>query len=336
MSTPLITIGIVTYNRLHYLREALESALNQTGNHAFELLIVNDGSTDGTKEYLETFAPLSNTRSIHLSKNQGRPAARNVVIDVLQTPFLLWLDDDDVLVSNALTSQLAALHGHADADILYGNVMVCDENLQQTGERRFHTIDSESGLLELLFDNVVPNPGTVIRKSVFEKIGCYDVSLSRAQDYDLWVRAMVAKCKFVHNDTFICRCRTHQDNFLNPENDKLYQSFRSQVIQKLVANTPLEQIFPDLDWAANPKDSAAKALTILASGFFRFQDYRVALETLKLSEEFHPTKEATALKGLAHQALGQSQQAADFLAQAVLSYDPNLRTILFAKGEGIE
>ncbi len=115
----LITICIPTFNRAEYLGNAITSALKQNCNN-YEIVIVDDGSTDNTKSVVES---LKSEKIKYVRKeNTGAPDTRNQCIDVARGDFILWLDDDDLLVENSLGEYIKLLNNYPDSDIIYGEL----------------------------------------------------------------------------------------------------------------------------------------------------------------------------------------------------------------------
>ena len=123
MSQLFVTIGIITYNRKDLLKESLRSALDQKTSVPFEILIIDDGSTDGTEEMLATLFKDSRIRYLKLKQNVGRPVARNIGIKNMLGNCLIWLDDDDALPDGALDSQVKCLQKNPEVDVVYGIIL---------------------------------------------------------------------------------------------------------------------------------------------------------------------------------------------------------------------
>ena len=92
MSSPKVTVVIPTYNRAHLIKDAVESVLNQTYQD-FELIVIDDGSTDNTREVLAVY---KDKLTYIYQENQGRSSARNHGIELAQGEYIAFLDSDDV------------------------------------------------------------------------------------------------------------------------------------------------------------------------------------------------------------------------------------------------
>lgn len=117
-----MTVCIPTYNRQRYLREALDSVFRQTWTD-FEVLVVDDGSTDGTDEAVRGYP--RPVRYIY-QENQGVAAARNRLIAETRTPLVAWLDSDDLWLPEKLEKQMALLEGKPERTIIYDPKMTID------------------------------------------------------------------------------------------------------------------------------------------------------------------------------------------------------------------
>lgn len=181
MSLPLVSIYIVTWNRLALLKRALTSALNQS-YHNTEIIVSDNGSSDGTAEYIRAMQQKHpNIRYLQHPTNLGACFARNAAIKTCQGQYITGLDDDDEMLSNRIESLMAAYKPHyafAFADDLYQK----NGRLTKGGKRKKHP-----SLNDLLFRNCVGNQ-VFSEKYKFIDAGLFDTQLTAAQDYDMWLR----------------------------------------------------------------------------------------------------------------------------------------------------
>ena len=125
---PKITVAMPAHNAAPYINEAVDSILGQTCRD-FELLVVDDGSTDDTARRVEACTD-ARVRLIRLGTNQGRAAARNVALEQARGAYLAWMDADDIAVPRRLEKQAAFLEAHPDVDIYTAAV---DSHLDEHG-----------------------------------------------------------------------------------------------------------------------------------------------------------------------------------------------------------
>jgi glycosyltransferase involved in cell wall biosynthesis len=228
-----ISIGIPTYNRKEFLLTALESLRGQLA-FIHEILVVDDGSTDGTAELLAELK-LPKLRVIKHRRNSGRPAARNTIVDNFSGDALVWLDDDDALTEGALLHLQSVLAANPEADILYGDLVSCNDKLEPSSTfLKYNSFEPATILMHLVFENIFPNGGSTIRRRVFEKVGAYDARFVRSQDYHFWARAALAKCRFLHHGRAIYLVRMHSNNLANPLVTRDQSAQQCQIVDLIV------------------------------------------------------------------------------------------------------
>ena len=180
---PTISVVIPTYNRQRFIREAIRSVLYQTRSPA-EIIICDDGSTDGTEEVVMSMAstvPVVYKRQ----ENQGPGAARNLGAASARGDWIAFLDDDDVWHPEKLAAQEDYVAAHPEVVFVYSHFEFIDE---ASHPMPMPTKWDELGLM--IFDGNPPAlPSTVlVKKDVFLEIGGFDVRLKHAEDWDLFVR----------------------------------------------------------------------------------------------------------------------------------------------------
>jgi glycosyltransferase involved in cell wall biosynthesis len=185
--SPLVSVVIPTHNRLNPLREAVESVFSQTYDR-WELVIVDDGSTDGTRAYLET---LRDPRvQVILRERCGNAAAlRNAGIRAARGAFIAFLDSDDRWVPGKLARSVAEADAHPESGWVYTAFSYIDE----AGSQRSPAAPAAAHrgwILEPLLQGTakVQTSTVMVRRSVLDAVGTFDEALVRCQDYDLWLR----------------------------------------------------------------------------------------------------------------------------------------------------
>jgi len=273
---PTVSVVIPTFNRSGFLAEALSSALNQTVP-ADEIIVVDDESTDNTRQVVKA---LANNNVRYISKaHSGAPATRNRGIAEAAGDFILWLDDDDILMPDTLESHLSVLKTNPDTDVVYG---VLQEFDSRTGAdlERFHPNDwslfPHMVIAKMLQGCPLPNPGTLVRRNVYERYGNYDISFSRAHDYEFWSRT-INKIRLKKNYAIVCRYRIHTDNM--SAGDFVDRSFESRIMRQMLHHWELRQIYHWLDWD-KPAAASAVALYMVSANFVKIGDMHNALNLL--------------------------------------------------------
>lgn len=179
--TPLISVYLPTYNRSLWLRESVASVQQQSYSN-FELLIVDDGSTDDTPQLLETLERADPRIRAHRNERPvGAAAARNQALAMARGPWCTGLDDDDLMLPDRLSELMAA------RDPTYS--LLCTAFwLEREGIRRCrHRAPRIVTLDQLLHYNVIGNQALMQTDHV-RAIGGFDETLPASQDYDLWTR----------------------------------------------------------------------------------------------------------------------------------------------------
>ena len=187
-----ISVVIAVYNGAPFLREALESVAAQSFL-PFEIIIVDDGSTDRTKGVVSTFSSAIPV-SYHHQQNQGAGAARNRGVVVAQGEWIAFLDADDVWFPHKLAVQIEHVGTHPESQFVYSNVLVTDD----TG--RPARIVRQEVFEPLVFDgNPFAQLSTVLmRKDLFTRVGGFLSSLRLYEDLELYARlARLAPMEFI-------------------------------------------------------------------------------------------------------------------------------------------
>ena len=195
-SPSLVSVIIPVYNCKRFVAEAVQSVLDQNYPHK-EIIVVDDGSTDGTLDILRGFGD-----AIHLiaQKNGGPPVARNNGLRAVSGDYVAFLDADDVWTQGKLATQVAHLDVHPDVGTVLTNWHVWPAEPDGSFRRpeffakpmSDSTIDERySGWLynHLLFDCALLTTTVMMRTSVIRAIGDFDVSMFNGDDYDYWIRA---------------------------------------------------------------------------------------------------------------------------------------------------
>jgi glycosyltransferase involved in cell wall biosynthesis len=208
---PRISIVVPAFNREHFLGATLDSVRAQT-LPAWELVVYDDGSSDGTIDVARRYADRDHRISVSGGSNGGVAAARNrgLAATSPSTEFVIFLDSDDVWVPDALATLVAALDAQPELSSAHSIARCIDgdgqplpgDDLEVQARRRtgFHggrLVDAEPGqpttFAELIVHNWVLTPGThLIRRSVIDQVGPFDVSTDPADDWDMALR--ISRC----------------------------------------------------------------------------------------------------------------------------------------------
>lgn len=273
-SAPAISVCIPTYNRAGYIKEAVLSALNQT-YPPFEIVIVDDGSTDDTEDVVKT---IRSDRIRYIKKeHSGGPQARNRAIAEAGGEFILWLDSDDVLLPNTLDLYRSMVQKVPVADVYYGNLQVTDENLAPGQDLKYEDwYNRNNELVAALFmSNCVPNPGTLVRRSCYERFGLYDNAFKRAHDYAFWCQ-ISQNAVFKHIGSTVCKWRWHKSNMSSGSVDIDF-SYDARIARNMLERHTIRELFPGLDWA-DEKQCLITAFMLIGNLFLTRNDFKSAIE----------------------------------------------------------
>ena len=268
-SLPTVSVVIPTYNRSNFLRESINSAIEQS-RPADEIIIIDDASTDDTKNVVQSYSS-DNIRYI-FKNHSGAPDTRNQGIDEARGDYILWLDDDDTLEPNAIESHLEIIKSQPSVDVIYGKLQYFDDrtgNFLKIFDPKDWHANSSMLISTLIKGSCIPNPATMIKKCAYEKIGRYDLNFKRAHDYEFWTRA-ASSLIFKKNDNIICRYRLHSNNM--SYGNKIDFSYESLIVRNLVQRYGHKTIFHWLDWK-KPTEANAVSRYFIAKSLYSFGDY---------------------------------------------------------------
>ncbi|MCW8934269.1 MAG: glycosyltransferase [Gammaproteobacteria bacterium] len=203
----MISVVIPTYNCANYLLQAISSVINQSYTD-FEIIVVDDGSTDNTKSIIHS---ISDKRLQYvIQNNQGASAARNHGLELAKGEFIAFLDADDTWFPDKLKTQIQVFDEFPDATAVFSNFhitttdgeILSDNGIYQDyaifkNERKsledlfsFHENNIYTGNIfdSLFLGNFIKTSSFMVRRSAIETTGFFDINLITQEDYDLWLR----------------------------------------------------------------------------------------------------------------------------------------------------
>jgi glycosyltransferase involved in cell wall biosynthesis len=230
---PEVSVIIPTYNRGWVLREAVDSVLAQDFKD-FELIVVDDGSTDNTREILESY---DHDLIVLRQSNRGVSAARNRGIAAGRGRLVAFLDSDDLWLPRKLSSQVdffnsnpAALVNQTEEIWIRNGVRVNPK----TRHRKFSGMIFEKSLALCL----VSPSAVMMKRSLFDEVGLFDEDLPACEDYDLWLRISRRYPVHLIETPLVIKRGGHADQLSQaPGLDK----FRIQALKKAIESGQLEQ-----------------------------------------------------------------------------------------------
>jgi len=274
--TPKVSICVPTYNRKDFLKETLDSIFAQTYTD-YEVVIVDDGSTDGTDDMLKNLGlPIRYYRQ----ENQGDAAARNKLIELAQSEYITFIDSDDLLIHDAIEKMMNVMEAEGGKVIVYGPYQRIDQDGNIYG--RYKRKQYSGYITKYLFQNIfVYSCGSMFPKKVLETAGGFDSSLPVCSDYDLWIRLSL-KYSFValEEPTFKRRRHTGNISALSTENRIL----ELKVLERFYYEKGGKKVVPKrIAMRRFSREEYRVAIAALGEG-----KLQIAREYLKKSFRHHP------------------------------------------------
>lgn len=206
---PLVSIIIPVYNGSDWMAVAIDSALAQTYPN-IEVIVVNDGSTDGGKT--AAIAESYGTRIRYIAQaNGGVGSALNTGITAMRGAYFSWLSHDDVYLPEKIETQMRRISEFDEPVVVFGNVRLIDHQSNTIEDidfgRRFNPDDEA---FWCIFGVLLSGCTLLIPRACFEACGLFNPALPTTQDYDLWFR-MTARYRFVFTPEILTLSRQHAD-----------------------------------------------------------------------------------------------------------------------------
>ena len=211
---PKITVYITNHNYQDYIEEAIESVLNQTFQN-FELLIIDDGSEDNSKEIIKKYQSRDNIKVI-FQKRKGLNVTNNIALKAARGDFILRLDADDYLEEEALQKMEKELSSKADAAMIFPDYYNIDKFGNIINRVRRHDFNKDVSL----FDLPAHGACTMIKTQLLRDLGGYDESFDRQDGYDLWLK-VIFKFKIINLNEPLFFYRQHGLNLTSNNYDLL-------------------------------------------------------------------------------------------------------------------
>jgi glycosyltransferase involved in cell wall biosynthesis len=256
---PKVSVVITCYNYGLYVSEAIESVLDQTFKD-FEVIVIDDGSTDDTLLVMEQYRSYQEIRYIR-QENQGQPKAKNRGIAESKGEFVAFLDADDIWLPEKLELQLQ-LFINPSVGVGYTRRYWIDPSGKVIkGNER--TLRRGNILNYIFIDNFVCFSSSMVRRGLLTTAGGFDETIPMGIDYDLWVR-LASRCQFDYVDRPLVKYRTGHAN-LSRNTVKRYEC-AEKIMRKNLADSQVRKEMswwvPRLAWADTWKNkgNAARSL----------------------------------------------------------------------------
>ena len=270
-----VSILVPTFNRANYIAECLESLLAQT-MPALEIIVIDDGSEDGTAELLKRYGQ----RIRYIRKdNGGKPTAVNLGLTLAQGELIWIFDDDDVALPNAIANRVAALQAKPDAGFVFSTHFYGTDGPDGKIQRgRLHQIPvhtPENFFFELMKGCFFHLATALVRADAYRAVGNFDTELLSSEDYDMQLRlAQAFPAAYSPEPSFIFRQHTglrgaKAIRYGGGQRVKVFRKFDQRVGQKLRASLPLgDYLVPRLATISAPsaqRQALLARVTVMAS-----------------------------------------------------------------------
>lgn len=232
--SPKVSVIVPTYNRANRLEGTLRSIVSQTYQD-FELIVVDDGSTDNTSKVIESFP---SAQYLPMKKNSGVSKARNIGLACAKGEFICFLDSDDLWKEKKLEIQIHWMESNTDNQVCYTDEIWVRNGVRvnQMNKHRKYTGDIFRHCLALC---IVSPSSVMIRAKLFSEIGNFDESLPACEDYDLWLRIAAKYAFHFIEEPLIIKQGGHGDQL-----SRKYwgmDRFRVAALKKLLDQNSLDQ-----------------------------------------------------------------------------------------------
>jgi glycosyltransferase involved in cell wall biosynthesis len=241
--SPRVTVLMSVYNGEQYLREAIDSILNQTFTD-FEFLIIDDSSTDNTNEILHSYND-PRIRIIRNIENLGLTKSLNIGLGLAEGEYIARMDADDISTSKRFEYQVRYLDENPDIAVVGTGERVIDE---KGNVLWISKLPDSHHLVRwgMYFGNCICHPSVMMRRSCVKTVGFYNNKYVQGQDYDLWIRLLQhyhlanipddLLCLRKHQDSIsVTHTANQQDNSLHIAEDAYHALLNEHIPQTIVA-----------------------------------------------------------------------------------------------------
>ena len=257
-SSRLVSVVVPTYNYGHFIGQTIECLQAQTYQN-WECVVVDDGSTDNTREVVARYTGSDGRIKFFQQENQLQGAAKNTAIRNSAGTYFQFLDADDWIESKKLEKQLEYLEQHPEVDIVYGDARFF--NAENPSERLYAMWGGDkpwvlgmSGegrdvLKSLVRFNRIPIHTPLVRRSVIERVGFFDETLPPVEDWDYWIRCAAAGARFhfENYDDTLALVRSHPSSS-SKNNRRLLAStlLMRKKLRALITGTEISRLNDEL------------------------------------------------------------------------------------------
>jgi glycosyltransferase involved in cell wall biosynthesis len=213
VTSPLVSIVVVSFNQARFLEEALTSVLDQTYPN-IECIVCDGGSRDGSAEIIDRYR--SRIAQVRMGPDGGPPAALNLGFGLARGEIYAYLNSDDVLCANAVERWVDGFGRFSDADILYGDIDIVDEQglPSHLPDRKVSTFLAVPFSIRQLAAGaaVIPQQASAWRTEVFKLVGGFREDNGTCWDYEFFTDAAIQGFHFRHINGVFAKFRVHDQS----------------------------------------------------------------------------------------------------------------------------
>lgn len=230
------SIVMPAYNAEKTIEESIKSIMSQTFPH-FEVIIVDDGSTDKTREIVQRYEGIDDRISYYYKPHSNIVDTLNLGIQKAKCPIIVRMDADDVMYNSRIAVQMSYLKANPKVDIVGSQMLITDQNGVSTGNSTNLPLTHDKIVAFLTEGNPMAHPTTMFRRKVWDDVGGYKGD-GRAEDLRFWMDAHLAGFRFANLDVCLLRYRTshsHDPNYrawVNSGADQWREEYVRQLAKK--------------------------------------------------------------------------------------------------------
>ncbi|MDC0470430.1 N-acetylneuraminate synthase family protein [Candidatus Pseudothioglobus singularis] len=220
---PLVTIYITNYNYGQYIRQSIESVLNQSFS-SFELIIIDDGSSDESREIIQEYSRNSKVKIV-FQQNKGLNKTNNIALKLSRGKYIMRLDADDYLHESALLLMTNRLENDSKLAMIFPDYYMVDKEGRVLSHEYRHDFSNKVSL----YDQPAHGACTMVKSDVLKEVGGYSEEFKCQDGYELWVK-IIGYYKVSNISLPLFYYRQHGDNLTS--NEKKILSTRNEIIKK--------------------------------------------------------------------------------------------------------
>ena len=232
-----VSVLMSVYNGDRYLREAIDSILNQTLEN-FEFIIIDDGSTDASNQIIKSYRD-PRLKMVKNEENIGLTKSLNIGIGLCCGEYIARMDADDISLPEKLEKQIEFMDNNPEIGIMGTKAAEINYRGEIILNKTAHNTSDKAIKVQLMFGTCFLHPSVMIRRRMLERTGlCYDENFSTSQDYFLWWQ-LSSHTKFFNLSDVLLHCRKHSNRLSNYAIDD--QNSNASRVRRLVVEALLER-----------------------------------------------------------------------------------------------